>query len=42
MEKYVTNNSLYLVGSMQDVITELRELARKYHTLEEVINIYLN
>jgi len=42
MEKYVTNNSLYLVGSIQDVLNELRNLAGKYTTVDEVINVYLN
>lgn len=42
MEKFITNNSLYLVGSIEDVMKEIRLLSRKYKTVRECINAYLN
>lgn len=37
MDKYITHNSLFLVGSIQDVLKELRKLATEYKTVSEVI-----
>lgn len=42
MEKLVTNNSLYLVGSLKDVMQEIKLLSLKYKTVRECINYYLN
>jgi len=42
MEKYITNNSLYLVGPIQDVLDELRRLACEHKTVQDCINTFLN
>lgn len=42
MEKYITNNTFYLVGPIRDVLDELKRLALKYNTVKDVINLYLN
>jgi hypothetical protein len=42
MEKFVTKNSLYLVGSLKDVLEEIRRLSKEYNTVLDCINVYLN
>ncbi|MGI6227866.1 MAG: hypothetical protein ACOYJ1_16640 [Peptococcales bacterium] len=42
MEKYISNNSFYLVGSFQDVLEELRNLALEHTTVQDILDCYLN
>jgi len=42
MKIYVQKDSLYLIGSFQEILEKINQLAQTYSTVQEAINSYLH
>lgn len=42
MEKFITYNALYLTGSFEEVLREIKRLSREFKTVRDYIHVFLN